>query len=416
MAFLDSDLEHGFPKDFDSPESGPDTPIKSKSEIYDPAWDYDTDLVYNHGSNQQLEETQAAKEFFAKIDNIDTLQDETTRHWFGCLPDKFPDGAIPLFTDGEIDYQLHFSFSMMAGIDTSTFLTPLGPRLDPIEFFVHCIALASETSELELVLDPLFVIPLGKLVLNKYGRSYWTGYEIFVSGSLQVWIIYAPSEPGPFSYYNVDSGLFPPSPEKSTDTGNKLVEQIPTQNVARVWHSLKGLRTATPHDIKNEVSKSVVRARSVYLLQLAMDEVPYAMKKFEETPSIPRTKAIPAPAYMSVGTFCIPVTSPVASQLLQLALENPDQPIAKIVFRPQSQLIEDQSSLLLQAVEHDQEAVIKMINKSANIDAYASGIDFSDTKLIAVIEKLSGKGADKILKFIRDGINFNRNDKSGTAL
>ncbi|KAI1128536.1 hypothetical protein F5Y10DRAFT_291957 [Nemania abortiva] len=384
-------------------ESDPDTTDLSELEIYDGPYDPDPDIANTHESNAELEQRQASKEFFERIKDINTLKEEATRGWLGSLPSQFHLGALPLFSHDETDYQLHLAYTYMGGFTTC---------MDQmVEFYVHALARASKMNSMELVTNPLVVIPLGKLFVNRHGYSSWTGYEIFVSGSLEVWMIYVLSEQHSVDWDIVDSGLFPSPQEINLDEPeNNLEEQEPSPKpkLARLWTSLSSLETATFEDVCDQVRQTQqVFEGSLYLLEMSMYQAPNAVLNFESTSSSPRNGDFLYPPYLELYGLRVNALSPAGSQLLLLTREHVEKSITRLVFGQHVQEFDKDSSLLLLAMKTSSWQILKLIDKSADIDAYAGGIDFNDSELIGILAKVRGMGFDALFNFLSHRINMN---------
>ena len=116
--------------------------------------------------------------------------DPTVRlEWFGSLPSKMVRKAIPLFTDpaNGADYQLHLAFTRMDGLHTYSHSAVMPPRT--VENEKDLIPHYYAHTQVRIVTWPDIVVPLGKLFANSSGHSDWTGYEVFVSRKMDLWII-----------------------------------------------------------------------------------------------------------------------------------------------------------------------------------------------------------------------------------
>ncbi|KAN0075068.1 hypothetical protein V8E54_007679 [Elaphomyces granulatus] len=148
------------------------------------------DLAITHRCNADLRRRNKVKKFFDKVKNIKSIWDKDTREWLAGLPRTMRGEAIPLFEsniDGDSeDYQLHPNYS---------WLTPGVNAEDPDNDFYQL----SDT-ELQVSQNCLFM-PLGRMFVNAANgneRAFenssrltrWTGYEVFVTNDLGLWIVF----------------------------------------------------------------------------------------------------------------------------------------------------------------------------------------------------------------------------------
>jgi hypothetical protein len=151
------------------------------------------DLAMTHVRNEELRERNSVKQFFAKVSTIESLQEQETRDWFASLPHDMRKEVIPLFesSDGSSeDYQLYPSYSWLAGT---------GEHIeDPDIDFCHL-----RLPSFDLGMPHIFM-PLGRLFVNAPNGSpfnercnsnrsrltRWTGYEVFLSSALALWIVF----------------------------------------------------------------------------------------------------------------------------------------------------------------------------------------------------------------------------------
>ncbi|KAF2962784.1 hypothetical protein GQX73_g10789 [Xylaria multiplex] len=252
-------------------ESEPDSADVSECESYNASCDPDADIANTHESNEEFKKSDILMDFFTKIKDVNvevvvkTLKDEATREWIGSLPSRWRDGIIPLFTYNETDYQLHISYTWMNVIDTSGY-SMTGPRDDQrtVDFYAHALAWASGENSTEIVLQPLVIIPLGKL-LNRLGHSSWAGYEVFVSDSLEVWMIYVPNDQDDMRWKTFNSGFPLPQGINNDQSKDTPAKQEPRYKLMRLCASLKHLRTATFEDIQPRHERSLFCTGSHYL-------------------------------------------------------------------------------------------------------------------------------------------------------
>ena len=151
------------------------------------------DLAIRNQRNAELRQRNRVKEFFAKVKNIKSVWDKDTREWLAPLPHTMSGEAIPLFESNKDgvseDYQLHPSYSWLTqGVNAK----------DPdIDFY------RLSNTELQEPHDRLFM-PLGRLFVNaanddRFNKrvpqnrsrlTRWTGYEVFVTNDLGLWIVF----------------------------------------------------------------------------------------------------------------------------------------------------------------------------------------------------------------------------------
>lgn len=154
---------------------------------------FEWDLAITHQRNVGLRQRNKVKQFFAKVKTIKSIWDKDTREWLAALPLTMCGEAIPLFEsdiDGvSEDYQLHPSYSWLTqGVNAE----------DPdIDFYQ-----LSDTERREPK-NRLFM-PLGRLFVNaangnrfneraprnRARLTRWTGYEVFVTNDLGLWIVF----------------------------------------------------------------------------------------------------------------------------------------------------------------------------------------------------------------------------------
>ncbi|KAI1201726.1 hypothetical protein F5X97DRAFT_289399 [Nemania serpens] len=444
-----------YPEADHSSESDPDTADDWECESYDSPGDSDVDIANTHESNKELAERDAVKEFLKKIKSIDTLEDLATRQWIGSLPLRWSNGAIPLFTHNGTDYQLHISYTWMKGIRTAgEWIAPswevmkkiyaqnktnkedqkdrehdADVKVNPdraVDSQVHCLARASEQSSMEFVTNPSVVIPFGKLFLNRLGHSSWTGYEVFVSGSLELWLIYVPGEQDYENLNIVDSGLFP-SPREISPNGPKdnPTEQEPREKLVRFWTSLTSLQTATFEGIHEQIGQTRVLTGHFYLLEISKHQASLAIPDVEAIRSSLRRTGLPSrnnfSAYLEGDSFCVDAVSPVGGQLLLLAKENAKRHFVRVVFElPTTKRLDRSSSLISLVAETGSHEIIRRLNNSAYIDvyidAYASESDFCHPNLIDILKEAEQNNFHALFESLLRRIEFNSILRSGTTL
>ena len=245
------------------------------------------DLAVTHKRNEELRQRESVKEFFAQIRTIESLWNQETRDWFGLLPHIMGTEAIPLFensADGvSEDYQLHPSYSWLT----------LGEEVnDPDEDFYRL-------GKAGLQMSHLF-IPLGRLFVNaENGNRFnarcnssrsrltrWTGYEVFVSSDLALWIVFDEKSPASNArpWYPVSCGIM--------DSCNSEPFE-PTFGMARLLPSLNKLEYATFKDVMasikdahwcvqmriSEVEKSEVKLSERYQVRTPSQDTALAIGK-----------------------------------------------------------------------------------------------------------------------------------------
>lgn len=198
----------------------------------------DYDLAVTHSRNKELRQRDGVKQFFAKLNTIESLWDQETRKWLGSLPYHMRREAIPLLEsniDGVFeDYQLHPSYSWLTRGKTAK---------DP-DLMLYRLSCAEKVT---LQIPNLF-IPLGRLFVNaENGNRFakrcnsnrsrltrWTGYEIFISSDLAVWIV-----------FDEDSFISHARPWYPVSSG---ITQFCKCGIARLLPSLSELEHATVED------------------------------------------------------------------------------------------------------------------------------------------------------------------------
>ena len=245
-------------------------------ERYCNAIEIDDDIVSTHKTNEELRERNAVKQFFKEVGNMNTLKDNEKREWIGSLPSKMFKEAIPLFTDFNtgMDYQLHISYTRMKGLHTYTHYAAENRNDNIPDYYVHSLLHVTNRNEMELVSKPNIVIPLGKLFVNESGRSHWTGYEVFVSSNMELWIIYAVDENDVEKWDLVDCSLW--SRKAISDSAkNKQTEKASNFKIARLWNSITTLHSMSFKEAVDmlEFSGSKNYTGSFLLLEISISEV-----------------------------------------------------------------------------------------------------------------------------------------------
>jgi len=317
----------------------------SEYERYCNTIEIDADIANTHKTNEELRGRDAVKQFFKEVENMDTLEDNEKREWIGSLPSKMFEEAIPLFTDFDTrtDYQLHFSYTRMEGLHTYTFPSPVSHHAaenesdDIPDYYVHSLLHATNRNKVELVSEPNIVIPLGKLFVNESGRSNWTGYEVFVSSNMELWMIYILDEDDFEKWYSVDCSLS----RRRTIPGSAKEEQtekFPSFKIARLWNSLRTLHSGSFKEAADTVgaSRSNNYTGSFRLLEISTSEISQAISSSNKS------------VYKILETrgFRVNAESPAGREMLLLAAQNAEKPILKLKFENQAQSEFDDSQPL----------------------------------------------------------------------
>ncbi|KAI1124150.1 hypothetical protein F5Y10DRAFT_250249 [Nemania abortiva] len=198
------------------------------------------DIAAVHSRNEDLKGPDV-EEFFSTIKALDQKLSPVSYIWLRRLPYDMHNNAIPLFKDnsGNEDYQLHPSYSWLK----------LDKRArNPIPG-VFGLSAAQNTKDLTELRNIRFFIPLGRLFVNaRNGNRFnkpcgssrsritrWTGYEVFLSSDLGVWIVFdaqslaRDAEP----WYPVSCGI---------------LDRIERFSIARLLPRFADLRAATFED------------------------------------------------------------------------------------------------------------------------------------------------------------------------
>ena len=150
--------------------------VDSDYERYCDYIDPDVDIASTHERNKKLDERDAVKGFFNRIENIITLDDGESRKWIGSLPDEMFKEAIPLFTDYDhnVNYQLHFSYTGMKGFHTYALPSQNAAKNEKdniFDAFIHRLVHITTQNEAKLISEPSFVIPLENLFVHESGYA-----------------------------------------------------------------------------------------------------------------------------------------------------------------------------------------------------------------------------------------------------
>ena len=291
-------------------------------------------------------------QFFKQLEDGKSLSFPS--EWIGSLPSTMSGEAIPLFKDEdtETDYQLHLSYTWIDALHTA----PFGSADD----FVHGLLHVTKDDECEVIRDPNFVIPLGKLFVNKSSRSDWTGYEVFVSSSLGLWVIYNIDEGDPEKFYAVECSLFSYTIPASEKDGHVQTEKQPSFKIARLWPSLSTLASADFEKAAQEISisQSRIYMGSFHLLEFderqAMSLTADSIGQNLET----RSRRIIVNAESSAGR-----------ELLLLAYKNSDEAIIELKHGDRHlQHESDDQTLIFLAAKNQDETVVELLVATGKAD------------------------------------------------
>ncbi|KAI0539512.1 hypothetical protein GGR58DRAFT_464579 [Xylaria digitata] len=310
------------------------------------------------------------------------------------------------------NYQLHFSYTWMKAIHTYTH--EYESQSEVAEWDLHGLAGFTKGGDIKVITWPLIVILIGKFFVHKSGYSTWTGYEMFVSDRLEVWMIYVPTEDDAITWNTVDTGLFAGYGDQSDQTGKcKLV---------RFCGSLRDLKTAT----FEAVQKEAIMARepfftNFYLLELSASDIQNFVNPR------PCTKSSDNLEWERFGLEeCIRLRSENITlgysiayhQLLLLAKEHSEKCFVRfsLDFNSRNPCERDEkgnTSLLVKAVYSESWRIVDMIFASGNVDAFANKGDFSN---MAILARADQSGSEALVKFISDRIQPNPPDEDGEPL
>ncbi|KAI1161409.1 hypothetical protein F5B18DRAFT_450397 [Nemania serpens] len=363
------------------------SPVTSDDEDASDGWstppDPDVDIANTHADNRELKRREAWKSCFEIFSNLESLWDKSSRDCIGSMPSKWRNEAIPLFEHGSTGYQLHLSYTWMKAIHTYSSADSDKTGLDRADWYLHGLARDTGRAGIDIVQQPLFVIPLGKLFINKDGHSAWTGYEMFVSNDLKVWIIYVPDKDNSIIWDTADSGLFASSGEQPNQTGMRKLAQF--------WPSLKDLLQSATFEEVRKIVRSPGRGWDItdrfYLLEISTRDIESLEKSYDARVSFTK-------AGLCVGLISdrIKLADGLAAhKLLLLAKENPKNSIVKLVhyLANSHTFYRDfdndfyQGSLLQHAVQENDHHIVDTIVKSRDISAFANESDFDDLDMLA---------------------------------
>ncbi|KAI1123004.1 hypothetical protein F5Y10DRAFT_270506 [Nemania abortiva] len=350
----------------------------------------DGDIACTHARNSELRDTAVTKACFKIFNNLSSLTNEQSRTRIGFMPGKWSNKAIPLFNDGDADYQLHLSYTWLKVIHTysetwrelesgeseseeseseepgserpepeelgseeseseksefegaepmelefeesepeepefeGTGLSELDPGL--ADWNLHGVAGITENGHVEVIVNPLAVIPIGKLFINKAGYSTWTGYEMFVSGNLEVWIIYVPNEDSPVVWNITETDPFNPP------IGDQQPHRTGTRMLAQFCQSLRDLETTTFEAVKRRVASTRdLRFTKFYLLEISprcirSSHFPFLSPEYYDQLCVELSSD-------RLRVECYPKPNPAYQQLLLLAKENPNIAFVELSFK-----------------------------------------------------------------------------------
>ncbi|KAI0198821.1 hypothetical protein F4808DRAFT_462400 [Astrocystis sublimbata] len=309
----------------------------------------------------------------------------------------------------------------MKAINTSGYYMENIPN-PALDFNVHTLAWASENNGVEIATNPLLIIPIGKLLLNRHGRAERTGYELCVSGSLAVWMIYEPHDGHWRSHHTVDTGLFPPLQSDDRDTPNDTqTKQQSRPKLIQFCSSLSNIGTTTFEDIQLLRNTAPIVTGDPYLLELSAAQTSIAFSRSWSISHSPRT--LPGwhkPLISLAGAgFSIDADSRAGCQLLLLARDNPDKHIVRVCFGDEycyGRRLAGNSSLLLLAMEHGLHEILEAMNASADISAFADETDFYSLELINNVQLAEKPRSDALFNFLKAHINLNYRNESGSTL
>ena len=308
------------------------------------------DIANTHQSNQELRQCETVKRFFAQAATVGSLKDDNTREWTGSLPNIMFNSAIPLFTDDSgNDFQLHFSFTWMYALHTAG--TRDANCVDP---YVHRLLHVVESDNLKVIEHPEIVVPIGKLFVNRDGHSIWTGYEVFVSVDMGLWIVYNLDEFDPHESYPEEVRLSKWNLPGCKEEGLDDIGEPPTMRISCLWDSLKTIDSATFLKAESYVRQFSIRdyVGTFYLLELLRTE---ASRAISFSDRLVHTN-------FATEKFTVDAASDAGHELLMLAYKNAKTPIMKLTFDESAQYIEDHSqSLLSLAILHEDESLVDFI-------------------------------------------------------
>lgn len=269
--------------------------------------------------------------------------------------------AIPLFTDEATgtDYQLHVCFTHMKGLHAYSHSAKMPPENEedilPHEY-AHSL-LHVYQSQINMVARPDIVVPVGKLFVNRFGQSDWTGYEVFVSQNMEIWIIYTVDENEYNEGYPLEYSLTNTHLKEPAQQTNKS----PVIKIAMLSSSIDNLESLDFNQAQNSVAKfeSGDRTGSYLLLEMTRNEVSRALSfSGERICRILETAKLRVDAYSIAGR-----------ELLCLANEHSKLTIVKLKYEEQPQSIMDgRSRLHTLASSYGDGRILHLIHKSKHFE------------------------------------------------
>ncbi|KAI1181700.1 hypothetical protein F5B17DRAFT_451212 [Nemania serpens] len=259
---------------------------------------------------------------------------------------------------------------------------------------------------METLTKPLVVIPLGRLFVNKSGRSIWTGYELFVSGSLEIWMVYGPSEWNTLSWLDsIDTGLFAQGEDPSG--------QVDKCKLARFCGSIRDLGTVTFEGVRKELEAST--GESLYVGFYALEVSKSDAGDFVALDATSQDESNAAVGLRSENIMLGLDRPACVSQLLLLARENYKRCFVR--FTPgeskshgnYNMTQPHDTSLLKEAIDTKSWRIVDMILASKNVHAYANEGDFSDGNILLEAERA---GRETLVKLILSRTRPNLVDES----
>jgi hypothetical protein len=329
-------------------------PIVSDDEEFEDDIEFDPDIAISHESNDVLKEKKAVKEFFEYVEkNINDFSDPKQREWLGSLPSRMRADAIPLFTDEDtnIDFQLHPSYTWMNAIYTHGWedhsdIQNAGDLIP--DYYVHSL-LAIRESESQAAIIPLldFVIPLGKLFANESGQSRWTGFEIFVNDSLELFGIFSLDEDDIKKWQIVDCKLF--TMEFSIREIGGLRVNVRLRGVFRFARSIQTLWSAHFGQGPRLLFSDSIASCSLHLLELPTSRVSEALENRA------RASIYKALLYRVFETEKLRVEedSVAGNDLLMLAVKHENISIMRVEFVTEHALAEPHPQTSLQELAEE---------------------------------------------------------------
>ncbi|KAI1109529.1 hypothetical protein F5Y14DRAFT_432326 [Nemania sp. NC0429] len=357
----------------------------------------DADISNIHASNQELREREATKLCFEIFDKLESLGDNKSRDQIGRMPRQWSSEAIPLFEHNGADYQLHFAYTWLRALHTYAKMVESEPY--SADWDLYGLAGVTQGGHLEVILAPLTVVSLGKLFINKSDQLTWTGYELFVSGSLEVWMIHIPTKYDPVMWNTIDTGFFTQCENQPGQTGKC--------KLARFCRSLRGLKTAAFEMVQKEVAVTKqTHFTDFYILELSKSDIQkFVALDLRYTSDISfreRDSHRREPVLKSGKIILRP--GPASSQLLLLAEEYPRECFVRFSPVAHEVATEQHSSLLSAAVFECSWDIIKKILAAKNIDAYANDDDFSLRLLHIAVQHSKKAFVEQILARIQPNL------------